>query len=67
MSLHFDDKRVPQRNVVQVRNERRPLGCITRAQRPSEDQVVPGQGPHANTTSVQIRAMAIVQGGQGGK
>jgi len=37
-----------------------------RVQGPSRDQVGLGQIPHAHTTSAQVRAMVVVQRGQGG-
>ncbi len=38
-----------------------------RAQGLGGDQIGPGRGPHAHTTCVQVGAVAIVQGGQGGR
>jgi hypothetical protein len=63
VGFHPGDKRAPQCGAIQVRNERRSLGCVARAQGPSEDQVGPGQGPHAHTIGAQVGAMATIQGG----
>jgi hypothetical protein len=38
-----------------------------RAQGPGEDKVEPGQGPHIHTIGAKVRAVAIVQGGQGSR
>ncbi len=36
-------------------------------QGPSGDKAGPKGGPHAPTTDMQVKAVAIVQGGQGGR
>ncbi len=66
-SLHLSSMHAPRRGVAQIRNERGPPGYVTKAQRLGEDQVGPGRGPHAHTTSVQVGAVAIVQGSQGNR
>jgi hypothetical protein len=56
-------RRAPQRDVAQVRKERRPPSHTPRAQGHGKDQVKPRQGPHAHTTSTQLKAVATIQGG----
>jgi hypothetical protein len=58
---------VPRRSAAEVCSERKPPSRITRAQGPGKDQVGPGRRPHAHTSGAQVRAMAIVQGSQGGR
>jgi hypothetical protein len=64
--LRPNGRRTPQHNVVQVHNERGPPSRAIRVQGPGGDQAKLGWGPHAHTTSTQVKAMAVVQGGQGG-
>jgi len=56
-----------RRSAAQVRNEQRSPGCVARAQGPGGDQVGLGRKLHTHTTSMQIKAMVVVQRGQGGK
>jgi hypothetical protein len=54
-------------NVAQVCNEQGPLGRTPRAQGPSGDKARPRRRPHSCATGTQVGAMAVVQGGQGGR
>jgi hypothetical protein len=64
--LHLGNRSGPWHGVAQVCNEQGLLGRAMRVQGPSRDQVGPGRRPHTHTASTQVRAMAVVQRGQGG-
>jgi hypothetical protein len=63
----FDGKSMPWRGVAQVCNERGPPGRTWRAQGPNGDKARPRRRPHSRATGTQVRTMAVVQGGQGGR
>jgi hypothetical protein len=66
VGLHLNSRSTPWRGVVQVCNEQGLLGRTSRVQGPSGDKVGPRRGPHSRATGTQVRAMAVVQAGQGG-
>jgi len=66
-SFCLGGKRTPRRDATQICNERKSPGRVARVQGLNEDQVGPGQRPHAHITSAQIGAVAAIQGGQGDK
>ncbi len=55
-----------RRSAAQIYDERKLLSCVTRVQGLGGDQARPGRGPHTRTTCMQVRAMAVIQRGQGG-
>ncbi len=56
-----------RRGATQVCNEQGLLGYVVKAKGFGRDQAGPGRGPHTHIASVQVGAMAVVQGGQGDK
>jgi hypothetical protein len=65
--LHLGSERVPWCGAAQVCNERGLPGRALRAQGPGGEKTVLVRRPHACATNAQVGAVAVVQGGQGGK